>query len=251
MQALTGSTLLSLWERGASRHALDRSALLAAAARPDWAAQEIADLPLGAINTSLLRLRSATFGPRIAGHADCRQCGQRLAFTVDTRQLLPPDADGNDNDNDNDDANSSDCAAPRETVVAGLRLRAPSLRDLASVADQTDARQAARVLLARCTLAGDLAQIDDAALRQVEDALDALDPQADLVLALQCVACGHAGGGAQLDPGALLWDEIDAHARLLLGEVHRLASAYGWSEAEILALGPARRSAYLAMVGAP
>lgn len=238
MQALTGATLLSLWERGASRHALDRSALLAAVARPEWPAAEIADLPLGAVNASLLRLRSATFGPHIAGHADCTQCGQRLAFTVDTRQMLP--AHGDDNDD----------PAPRETEVAGLRVRAPSLRDLAAVAAQTDARQAARALLARCTLAGDLALIDDAALRQVEDALEALDPQADLVLALQCVACGHAGG-AQLDAGALLWEEIEAHARVLLGEVHRLASAYGWSEAHILALSPARRASYLAMVGVP
>lgn len=238
MQALTGATLLSLWERGASRHALDRSALLAAVARPEWPAAEIADLPLGAVNASLLRLRSASFGPHIAGHADCTQCGQRLAFTVDTRQMLP--AHGDDNDD----------PAPRETEVAGLRVRAPSLRDLAAVAAQTDARQAARALLARCTLAGDLALIDDAALRQVEDALEALDPQADLVLALQCVACGHAGG-AQLDAGALLWEEIEAHARVLLGEVHRLASAYGWSEAQILSLSPARRASYLAMVGVP
>ncbi len=240
MQALTGATLLSVWERGASRHALDRSALLATVARPEWPAAEIADLPLGAVNASLLRLRSATFGPHIAGHADCTQCGQRLAFTVDTRQMLPP-AHGDDGDDD---------PAPRETEVAGLRVRAPSLRDLAAVATQTNARQAARALLARCTLAGDVAQIDDAALRQVEDALDTLDPQADLVLALHCVACGHAGE-AQLDAGALLWEEIEVRARVLLGEVHRLASAYGWSEAQILALSPARRASYLAMVGVP
>lgn len=240
MQALTGATLLSLWERGASRHALDRSALLATVARPEWPAAEIADRPLGAVNASLLRLRSATFGPHIAGHADCTQCGQRLAFTVDTRQLLPP-AHGDDGDDD---------PAPRETEVAGLRVRAPSLRDLAAVATHTNARQAARALLARCTLAGDVAQIDDAALRQVEDALDTLDPQADLVLALHCVACGHAGE-AQLDAGALLWEEIEVRARVLLGEVHRLASAYGWSEAQILALSPARRASYLAMVGVP
>lgn len=240
MQALTGATLLSLWERGASRHALDRSALLATVARPEWPAAEIADRPLGAVNASLLRLRSATFGPHIAGHADCTQCGQRLAFTVDTRQMLPP-AHGDDGDDD---------PAPRETEVAGLRVRAPSLRDLAAVATQTNALQAARALLARCTLAGDVAQIDDAALRQVEDALDTLDPQADLVLALHCVACGHAGE-AQLDAGALLWEEIEVRARVLLGEVHRLASAYGWSEAQILALSPARRASYLAMVGVP
>lgn len=236
MQGLTGAALLSLWERGASRHALDRSALLAAAARPDWAPHTIADLPLGAINTSLLQLRSATFGPLIDGHADCLQCGQRLAFTLDTDQLLAVGPD--------DQATPPE---PAEAEVAGLRVRAPSLRDLAAVSVKGDAQRAARALLARCTLSGDVAAIDDAALDEVEATLDRLDPQADLVLALICVACGHAGQ-AQLDAGTLLWEEIEARARLLLGEVHRLASAYGWSEPQILALSPERRASYLAMV---
>lgn len=237
MQALAGSELLSLWERGAALHALDRSALLASAARPDWPVMQIADLPLGVVNTSLLRLRGAMFGTRIDGHADCSLCGQRLAFSIDTRQMLPTD-------------HSDEEPMPRATDVAGLRVRAPSLRDLAAVAHEADAHRAAHMLLARCTLAGDLAQTGDTELRQIEDVLETLDPQADLVLALQCVACGYAGQ-AQLDAGALLWDEIDAQARMLLAEVHRLASAYGWSEAQILALGPSRRASYLAMVGGP
>ena len=33
-------------------------------------------------------------------------------------------------------------------------------------------------------------------------------------------------------------------------EVHTLATAYGWSEAETLALGDARRAMYLEMVSA-
>ena len=53
---------------------------------------------------------------------------------------------------------------------------------------------------------------------------------------------------AQLDAGAVLWDEIDARARALLGEVHLLAAAYGWTEREILALGAERRASYLSMV---
>lgn len=234
MQALADSTLLSLWERGARRHPLDRSVLLAAAARPDWPASDIADLPLGMVNTSLLRLRSATFGPILHGHADCRQCGQRLAFSMEIQQMLPT---GTDN-----------IGSQHEADVAGLRVRAPSLRDLALVAAEADAKQAARALLASCTLAGNVSQIDDVLLREVEDALDTLDPQASLVLILQCVVCGHAGE-AQLDPGALLWDEIDVRAQALLLEVHRLASAYGWGEEQILALSPARRALYLALLG--
>ena len=63
----------------------------------------------------------------------------------------------------------------------------------------------------------------------------------------RCEACGHVGM-AQLDVGAVLWDEIDARARTLLGEVHLLAAAYGWTESEILALGAERRASYLSMV---
>lgn len=236
MQPLAGAELLALWERGLARHALDRSALLAAAARPDWPADTVVDRPLGAVNTSLLRLRTASFGPRIDGHVDCPRCGQRLAFALDTQVLLRGAAE--------------DDAAPRAAEVAGLRLRAPSLRDLAAVAAEADAARAARALLARCTLAGDAATLDDEAVDRVEAALEALDPQADLALALQCTDCGHTGQ-AQLDPGTLLWDELETRAQALLAEVHHLASAYGWTEAQVLALGPARRARYLAMVGAP
>ena len=234
MRALAGSELLSLWERGASRHALDRSALLAAAARPDWPADTVADQPLGAVNASLLRLRAASFGPLIDGHVDCPRCGQRLAFALDTRVLLQGAPAGGD--------------GLREAEVAGLRLRPPSLRDLAAVAAEADAALAARALLARCTLSGEAALLDDQALASVDAALEQLDPQADLALALQCTDCGHTGN-AQLDPGSLLWDELEVRAHALLAEVHRLASAYGWTEEQVLALGPARRARYLAMVG--
>ena len=231
MRALDGAELLALWESGLSRHALDRAALLAAAARPDWPPETIADRPLGSIGTSLLRLRAANFGPRIDAHADCRHCGERLAFTLDVDVLLQDTLD---------DAHAT-------TEVAGLRLRAASLRDLAAVATLS-AEQATRALLARCTLAGRSDTLDDGARAQVEDALEALDPQADCALALRCVACGQ-DGTAQLDAAALLWDEIEVRARALLHEVHQLASAYGWSEPQVLALSPARRATYLAMCG--
>ena len=43
---------------------------------------------------------------------------------------------------------------------------------------------------------------------------------------------------------------MEAHARRLLLDVHQLASAYGWSEMEILSLSATRRNAYLEMVRA-
>lgn len=225
MQVLTGSTLLALWERGASLHPIDRCVLLAAAARPDWPADRVVDQPLGAVNESLLRLRQACFGPRIDAHADCPRCGLRLSFKLDTRVLLQG----------TDEPPHSNAAAAR------ARLRPPSLRDLAAVADARDAAEAARHLLERCTLDGASAAPDD-------EALDAVDPKADLALALTCPDCGHTDS-AQLDPGSLLWDELAASAQALLTDVHRLARAYGWTEDQVLALGPVRRAHYLSLVG--
>ncbi len=235
MRALGTSDLLALWERGAARHALDRSALLTAFARPDLQPEAVADLPLGEVTASLLRLREASFGPQIHTHVDCERCGQRLSLTLDVRDLLQamPNEDG----------------GTRTTALAGLRLRAPSLRDLAAVANQPGAECAARRLLERCATQGDAAVLSDAELHDAEGLLEALDPNADLAFTVDCESCGHQGT-AQLDAGVLLWDEIDARARALLGEVHLLARAYGWSEGEILSLGAPRRRAYLAMVEA-
>ena len=52
----------------------------------------------------------------------------------------------------------------------------------------------------------------------------------------------------RIDPA--LWAELEAVARRLAMEVHTLASAYGWSESEILSLSDARRRLYLEMVSA-
>ena len=44
--------------------------------------------------------------------------------------------------------------------------------------------------------------------------------------------------------------ELATQAKRLLREVHFLARAYGWREADILAMSARRRQAYLEMVGA-
>lgn len=233
MRSLGPTDILALWERGARRHALDRSAMLCAWARPDWPAETIADRPLGQVTAALMQLREASFGTCIESHVDCEHCGARLQLLLRTSDLLQADADDT-----------------TEIDVAGRWVRPPGLRDLAAVAHELDAEHAARELLARCTLRGgdDAAAISHDALREVEDALEAIDPNADIALDVHCGACG-AHSTAQLDAGVLLWDEIDARARALLAEVHTLAGAYGWTEGEILMLGTARRASYLAMVG--
>jgi len=50
------------------------------------------------------------------------------------------------------------------------------------------------------------------------------------------------------DPAAFLLSEVDGYAARLTGEVHRLARAYGWSEASILEMSPVRRQRYLSLL---
>jgi hypothetical protein len=233
MRPIGACDLLSLWERGVVRHALDRSAMLASFARPELLPQAVPDLPLGEITVSLLRLREAIFGPRIRSHVDCEQCGQRLELTLDAMELGLPMPHGE--------------SVVTGVDVAGLRVRPPTLRDMAVVANEQEATRAARKLLECCTIQGDAASLPEVLFRDVEDALEAADPNADLAFEVHCEACG-GPSTAQLDVGELLWDEISARARALLGEVHLLARAYGWTESEILALSPARRASYLSMV---
>ena len=79
------------------------------------------------------------------------------------------------------------------------------------------------------------------------EALAQADPMADLRLGLTCVACGHAWQ-SPFDTASFLWTELDAWAARILREVHTLASAYGWTERDILSLSPGRRAQYLEMV---
>lgn len=233
MAALSCAQLLALWEQGARRHPLDRALLLFAQAAPERPPESLADAPLGACNAALMRLRRETFGNHLPLWLDCPGCGERLAFELEPAQLPPLQA------------------PPEQVEVQGLRFRCPASRDLAAIAGLADAEHAANQLLLACAEDATALPRDEQALGELrealESALEAADPWADLALAYRCPACG-AEGEASLDVAAYLWEEIDGSAQQLLDEIHLLARAYGWSEAQILALGDARRAAYLARV---
>jgi hypothetical protein len=132
-------------------------------------------------------------------------------------------------------------------------FRLPAHADLLAASAATDAGAAARILLERCVLAANRGGEPVTDLpAEVVDALDIAlaqhDPHADLRLATTCATCGHAFELA-VDPAGLYWAELSEHARRLLVDIHRLAAAYGWSEREILTIDPARREAYLELVG--
>jgi len=69
----------------------------------------------------------------------------------------------------------------------------------------------------------------------------------DLGVATACPSCG-ASMQLTLDPLALLVRELRQGSERLIAEVHCLSWAYGWSEADILALPRPRRWRYLELV---
>jgi hypothetical protein len=240
MRAPSETDLLALWERGHGRHPIDRALLLCAWSTPELAPNQLAGLPLGTLGAALLRLRAACFGPRIDAYVDCAGCGERLALALDVAELLAAA----------DPGEAEAALEMAEIDIDGVHVRVPTSRDLAAVAGESDPDAAALRLLERCcvtpadsppTLLVDLRE-------RIEAALETLDPAADLSLALACQRCGDRSV-AGLDIAALLWDELDTRARALIGEVHGLARAYGWTEPEVLALSPQRRAVYLDLVG--
>ncbi len=235
MKALGEAELLALWERGLVRHPIDRALLLCAWARPDIPPSLLPDLPLGLLNRVLLHVREACFGSRLIAHVDCEHCGECLELTLDTRQF-------HTGENEED--------KPAEFEISSHHFRIPCSRDLVAISGERDIKTAALKLLEQCCLEhpGEKEMSLASMLSEAEVIMDTLDPAADINLTLSCAECGHRRL-ASLDIGTLLWDEIDLRARALLAEVHSLARAYSWTEPEILALSPQRRTAYLDMVG--
>src|SRR6185436_10512511 len=134
--------------------------------------------------------------------------------------------------------------ADGQTVI---RFRLADTLDLAAVLACADAEAGRRLLRAR--LAGDAGAVPPELWERIEARMAEEDPQAEVSLKVACPVCGHTWQ-APFDVVSYVWAEIDRWARRLLLSVDVLARAYGWREADVLALSPRRRQLYLEMATA-
>jgi hypothetical protein len=233
MHALSNPGLLALWERGSTLHPLDQGLLALSAALPDQPPDGLADWPLGRRNRALAELHCCCFGSTLQAWTSCPTCNEKMEFEMDVRTLMS-------------EAPNADTAIE----VDGQSFRLPTSRDLAQATREPDPHSAANRLLLRCCLGTDGPQNwSDEELERVGDQLALADPMAEVRLSLLCPACNHQWHET-LDIARFLWAKIDARARRLLWEIHTFASAYGWTEAEILSLSAMRRARYLEMIRA-
>ena len=81
-------------------------------------------------------------------------------------------------------------------------------------------------------------------LAVVETALAAADPLTVLTVETRCPECG-AENAMELDLEATCLALLTAEQPRLIDDIHALARAYHWTEAEVLAVPPRRRRQYL------
>ena len=235
MRAFSTSDILEMWERGRRLHPLDRGLLALSTALPS-PSEDLADWPLGRRNRALFDLHCAAFGSRLQGWTSCAGCGEKIEFDLDANVLMS--------------AQGEQQGWPAMLTVGSERFRLPTSRDLAEVMAASDSTPAAVRLLERCReRRPEPLALSDAMLEEVEEKMASADPMAEIRLASLCPMCGHEWD-VTLDIARFVWAEIESRARRLLWEVHHLARAYGWTEADTLSLPAGRRAMYLEMVQA-
>jgi hypothetical protein len=243
VQTLSAPELLGVWERGCEQPPVERGLQLLSAACPETTTEVLANLNVGKRDSMLLTLREWTFGPHMTGVATCVGCSGQLemAFVVSDVRA--------------GSAGNPEMELDLNVGAYQLRLRLPNSRDLIETS-RVDLAQAPTVLLDHCLqsarLDGTPVTVSELPAPVVEAAalcMAEADPQADVQLAIECPTCGQRWHSA-FDVTTFFWAEVEAWAARLLQDVHVLASAYSWSEGDILALTPVRRRHYLELAGA-
>ncbi|UQI46380.1 hypothetical protein M1P56_19520 [Streptomyces sp. HU2014] len=239
MEHLEAGALLAAWEAGLASDDRGRALLLHGLARPGAGAGELLSVPVGRRDAELFAVRRALFGAELEVRADCAECGEEMEFSFDAAGL------GTDGP-----GTTQDGTVRIEEGEWTVEFRLPTPDDLAA-AGTVPGDRARAALLARCVVRAERGggpvtgpDLPEPVQRRIAAASEASDPLADVTLNVACPACGKATR-AELDIASYLWAELDAWARDTLLDVHLLATAYGWSEPEILALSPLRRRYYL------
>lgn len=190
-------------------------------------------LALTDFETALAGLRCHLFGPDASSEASCSTCGERVELSFSFESL-------------------AETARPRRLAgavpepgggaVEGVRFRLPTAADACACEGRPDAAERLRAMCA-----GDLP--DPRLRRRVDRAMARFGPLLSRMIVVPCAACS-AVLRTLIHVPTFIVGEVAWGARAVFEEVHLLASAYGWREADILALPRARRRRYAARLRA-
>lgn len=171
----------------------------------------------------LAAVYQSCYGDRIEAVTTCPQCGERFTCSFSLTALVAQRS-----------GPSCDAAAGPDAdgffvLADGMRVRPPTVGDLEAVGT-LDAEQAEAALVARCDGSAKAVSSD-----RLQEAIELLAPLLDLDLDAACPECGSTAQ-VRFSIEAFLLRAIANERRFLTSELHRLASAYGWSLNEVLSL---------------
>ncbi len=244
---LSAQEMLVIWERGLHQHPVERALTMLSVALPEFAPDALLALTIGRRDAYLLTLHEITFGARLESVVECPACQERLEFTLNVADIrtAPEREVGNTGE-----------TGEQQATIDGYEMsfRLPNSRDLITIARLLDVGQARSTLVQRCLIEAKrdgesvaVADLPESVIAGLAEQMARLDPQAEVQLNLCCPACEHRWS-LLFDIVSFLWAEIGGQARRLLRDVHTLARAYGWREADILSMSAVRRQYYLEMV---
>jgi hypothetical protein len=216
------------------RPALVTALLAATTAPPD--ADRWWRCPVGERTAALVALLGESEGAgAIALSIRCAAagCGARLEIELPYAALAVPPPASQTITIHRADGDAFSLRRPTGEDLRAWRALRPASREQALIAMLTSLR-----------LAGEPRSADAA---RAAEALAEADPLVAFSVVCACPTCGHeAEHEVDLEDVAL--QRLAARQRALLREVHTLASHYGWTESEILAVAPARRARYVDLI---
>lgn len=244
MSSLTAKDAIRVWELGHKQRPAERAVTILSAAFPDEDREELGRLTLGQCNARLLEVRERLFGEHLNGFWECPNCGERLEFTLSSIAL---------NHAARDEAPGPEFEL--ESDGYNLRFRPLEIADLDAVVSAGSEVDTARHWLVECCVLearhGDraiaAADLPETVIADLAASLAECDAGAEILLDLVCPACENTQQ-LPFDIASFFYKEISWQAQNLMREVHSLARAYGWHEAEILSMSARRRQFYLEMV---
>lgn len=186
----------------------------------------------------ILQLRKVTLGDIMHSVLQCPKCKEQLSFDMSVDSLLQPATQNP----------QTEYALNLEGV--SLTVRPITGFDLEAVDSNPDLGNLKEQLLRGCIVASKPAlpvTLSSQLQESISLKLAEIDPQAEIVLSVQCPACN---GVFQVpfDVEDYFYREITARYRQLEREVHWIAFHYHWSEKAILYLSMGKRKHYIDMI---
>lgn len=199
---------------------------------------DAAELAVADRDRVLAAIYVRAFGSRITADLPCAQCGVKFELELELDAVAGELA-----------AQTTRADAGWYRVGDGPRFRLPTATDELAIADLPAGDREAAIQVRCLDDGGGAGAPGPLGTDQLSAEMERCAPLLDIELEARCPSCGHADELGFDVQSYLLQAIVDESARRAV-EIHRLATAYGWSMTEILALPRRRRRTFSDLIEA-